>query len=86
MAVHGRSGYRRARADSEAAGSTSPEAAVAAATFGAAGADLDRWLRECISGREIVAKQLDRDVEALIALDVSDVVAVLAADGFFSAA
>jgi 2-phosphosulfolactate phosphatase len=69
-----------------AAGSTSPEAAVAAAGFGAAGTDLDRWLRECISGREIVARQLDRDVEALIALDVSDVVPMLAGDGFFRAA
>ena len=66
--------------------SKSPEAQAAAATFVSAGAELASWLRECVSGRELVAKSLGADLDDVVAVDASAVVPVLAADGFFDAA
>jgi len=63
----------------------SPEAQAAAATFTAAGAQLETWLRECVTGRELVAKQWTADLDYLVALDASTVVPTLAEDGFFEA-
>ncbi len=63
----------------------SPEAQAAATTFTAAGDNLETWLRECVSGRELVARGWGAELDLLVALDASPVVPVLAADGFFEA-
>jgi 2-phosphosulfolactate phosphatase len=69
----------------ELGASLSPEAKAAAAAFGAAVREgLDAWLRECVSGRELVAKGFPDDVDFAAALDVSEVVPLHDADdGFF---
>lgn len=64
------------------AGSSSPEAAAAAALFEACESDLARTLRECASGRELRAAGFGADVEVAAALDMSSVVPVLDGGAF----
>jgi len=59
------------------AGSLSPEAEAARATFRQLGPDLASLLRECGSGRELCERGYSEDVALAAALDVSEVVPVL---------
>jgi 2-phosphosulfolactate phosphatase len=52
----------------------SPEAAAAVAGYERGSADLARYLRDCASGRELVALGFPEDVNMAAELDVSDVV------------
>jgi 2-phosphosulfolactate phosphatase len=68
----------------ELGASLSPEAKAAAAAFGAAVREgLGGWLRDCVSGRELVAKGFPDDVDFAAALDVSEVVPLHHADDDF---
>ena len=69
----------------EVGASLSPEARAAAAAFDAASREgLGTWLRDCVSGRELVAKGFSEDVDLAAALDVSEVVPLHdVGDGFF---
>lgn len=63
----------------------SPEALAAAAAFLDAQPVIDRRLRECVSGRELVAKGFADDVRVAAELDVSAVVPVLRGPAFVDA-
>ena len=60
----------------------SPEARVAEQAFRAVAARLPDELRDCASGRELVASGFGADVDVAAALDASDVVPVLKGDAF----
>lgn len=60
------------------------EATAAAATFDAAGPSrIEAWLRECVSGRELIANGFVEDVLLAAEIDVATTVPVIGADGFF---
>jgi 2-phosphosulfolactate phosphatase len=61
----------------------SPEAHVAAAAFVGASANLQRHLRECISGRELIGLGYPDDVELAAELNVSTTAPTLR-DGAYS--
>lgn len=63
----------------------SPEARLAVAAWRSVEADLGAQLRACASGRELVAKGFDEDVDLAAVLDVDPVVPVLRAGVFTSA-
>jgi 2-phosphosulfolactate phosphatase len=63
-------------------GTASPEAAAAVAAYGAVREHLSAALRDCASGRELVAAGFARDVEIAGQADVIDVVPLLAGDRF----
>jgi 2-phosphosulfolactate phosphatase len=63
-------------------GDRSPEAAVAAAAFEHAANDLVGCISACSSGRELIDRGFQRDVELACALDVSHVVPVLEGNAF----
>jgi 2-phosphosulfolactate phosphatase len=69
---------------SNLSGRASPEAAVAAAAFTAMAGDIERTLRESVSGRELIAKGLGDDVAYAGAVGASSAVPVLV-DGAFEA-
>jgi len=58
-------------------GDLSPEARSAVGAFAAARSDLAGWLKECSSGRELVAKDLEQDVAMAAELDCSTVCPIL---------
>jgi 2-phosphosulfolactate phosphatase len=60
----------------------SPEARLAASAYDAVRGDLASALRDCASGRELVAGGFARDVEIAGSTDVSAVVPVLNTDAF----
>jgi 2-phosphosulfolactate phosphatase len=60
----------------------SPEARLAASAYDAVRGDLSSALRDCASGRELVAGGFARDVEIAGSTDVSAVVPVLNTDAF----
>jgi len=64
-------------------GGVSPEASVAAAAFAAA--DVGWALRDCASGRELVSRGFDRDVELAGHVDASTAVPVLQGDELVAA-
>lgn len=55
-------------------GSLSPEAEMAQAAFANAQADLRRLLADCVSGKELITRGYEVDVELAAQLDVSDCV------------
>jgi 2-phosphosulfolactate phosphatase len=61
----------------------SPEADIAAAAFVAARANLQRYLRQCTSGRELIALGYSDDVELAAELNVSTTAPTLR-DGVYS--
>jgi len=63
----------------------SSEAKAAAAMFTAAGDALEQWLRQSVSGRELVAKNLADDIDPVFAIDATDTVPRLGSDGCFVA-
>lgn len=65
-------------------GSRSPEAQLAADAFEAARNDLEHRLRNCASGRELIDKGYEEDVQLSAQLDVSQAVPCLQ-DGAFEA-
>lgn len=64
----------------------SPEAATAAAAFGAVREDLPARLRECASGAELIALGFPDDVTIAAELDTSRAVPLLGETGFLDAA
>lgn len=60
----------------------SPEAAAAAAMFRAAESCLIEWMTHCVSGRELIDRGFDSDVEVASALDVSRTVPLLTGGWF----
>jgi 2-phosphosulfolactate phosphatase len=60
----------------------SPEAAAAADLFRAGRDRLLEWMRDCVSGRELMDRGFSADVDVAAELDASDVVPVLH-DGWF---
>ncbi len=66
----------------EVEGSLSPEARAAAATFRACGADIRSLVRDCVSGRELVERGYERDIDIACELNVSPCVPRLI-DGAF---
>ncbi|MFD4180554.1 2-phosphosulfolactate phosphatase [Rhodococcus sp. NPDC058514] len=64
----------------------SPEARAAAEAFAAAEPDLPARLRDCASGRELVAKGFADDVEIAAEVDTSAVVPLLRGEAFEDAA
>jgi 2-phosphosulfolactate phosphatase len=60
----------------------SPEASSAAGLFQAAGSRLREWLTHCVSGRELIDRGFDSDVEVASALDVSRTVPALSGGWF----
>jgi phosphosulfolactate phosphohydrolase-like enzyme len=58
-------------------GSLSPEAATAVETFQAFQQDLLGYLKQCISGKELIARGFESDVKMASAYNVSDCVPVL---------
>jgi len=64
---------------------TSPEARLAVAAYDAVRGDLTTALTTCASGRELVGAGFPRDVEIAAAVDVSEVVPVLAGEAFTDA-
>lgn len=57
-------------------GSLSPEAEVAVATFQAFHKDIFGYLRRCSSGKELITKGYESDVEIASAYNISDCVPV----------
>ncbi|MEH1794748.1 MULTISPECIES: 2-phosphosulfolactate phosphatase [unclassified Nostoc] len=55
-------------------GSLSPEAKVAVATFQAFQQDLLGYLKKCSSGKELIERHFESDVELFAAYNVSDCV------------
>jgi 2-phosphosulfolactate phosphatase len=64
----------------------SPEAAAAAALFQASEPRLLEWMAQCVSGRELIDRGFDSDVEVAAALDASPNVPVLTGSWFEPAA
>ena len=69
---------------SHLAGTYSPEARAAVAVFEQARHELPSLLRECGSGRELIARGSARDVELAAALDVSECAPLLNDGGFMA--
>lgn len=63
-------------------GSLSPEAEVAVATFQAFQKDLLGYLQKCSSGKELITKGFEADVEISSALNVSDCVPVFTENAY----
>ncbi|MEH2424027.1 MAG: 2-phosphosulfolactate phosphatase [Nostoc sp.] len=63
-------------------GSLSPEAEVAVATFQAFQEDLLRYLKKCSSGKELIEKGFESDVEMSAAYNVSDCVPLFADNAY----
>jgi 2-phosphosulfolactate phosphatase len=66
-------------------GNLSPEARAAAAVYLDAGTDLKRLLRQCGSGRELIERGFEQDVDLASELNVSGCVPILM-DGAYSGA
>lgn len=67
-------------------GLLSPEAEMARAAFVNLQPDLKRLLADCVSGRELITRDYEGDVELAAQLDVSDCVPVLAAAAYIKQA
>jgi len=63
-------------------GARSPEAQAAVAAYSSAAPHLERLLRHCGSGRELLERGFDRDVKLASELDVSDCVPTLVNDAY----
>jgi 2-phosphosulfolactate phosphatase len=67
---------------SELAGSLSPEAHTAVAAFHTAQPNLEKLLKQCGSGKELIERGFEKDVVLAAKLNVSECVPVFAEGGF----
>lgn len=67
-------------------GSLSPEAEVAVATFQAFQQDLLGYLKKCSSGKELIEKGFELDVELSAAYNISDCVPLFIANAYVNSA
>ncbi|WP_127056827.1 2-phosphosulfolactate phosphatase, partial [Trichormus variabilis] len=65
-------------------GSLSPEAAIAVATFQAFQGNLLSYLQKCSSGKELIAKGFESDIELASAYNVSNCVPILTENGYLT--
>jgi 2-phosphosulfolactate phosphatase len=70
---------------SHLSGRLSPEAMAAVAAFRAAGSELDRYLRQCSSGKELIERGFSEDVRLAAELGASDAAPTLVEDAFMQA-
>jgi 2-phosphosulfolactate phosphatase len=64
------------------AGELSPEARAALAVFREAEGEIERLIRQCSSGKELIERGFETDVRLACALDVSDCAPVLKGGGY----